>query len=50
MGADGCAIFAVYRDNDYNIIHAKSAIVGKTKGIKANVWYKVNENGKWVRA
>ena len=50
MGGNGCAIFAVYRGGCGEIIHAKAAIVGKTRGIKAGVWYRVNDIGKWEAA
>ena len=47
MGGDGCALFLVERDDNWNIIAVGSAIVGKTKGIKANVWYTLTD-GKFV--
>ena len=46
MGAAGCAIFLVYRDDDLNITHAKAAIAGKD--VKADTWYSLNEAGKFV--
>jgi len=45
----GCAIFLTYRDDDWNIVHARSAIVGKD-GIKANVWYSLNSDGELMEA
>jgi len=45
MGADGCAIFLVYRDDKWNIIHAWAGIVGRD-GIKPNVWYTLGVDGK----
>ncbi|WP_155755368.1 hypothetical protein [Burkholderia multivorans] len=50
-GADGCALFLVYRDesgdgDDYaRIVHAKAFIVGQN-GIKADTWYSLNESGE----
>lgn len=49
MGADGCALFAVYRDADWNIVHARAAIVGRDN-IKPNVWYSLDESGAFVEA
>ena len=46
-GVDGNALFLVYRDNQYNIIHAKAAIVGKD-GIKANTFYMLDKDGAFV--
>ena len=37
MGIDGCAVFLVERDGNYNIINARAGIVGRD--MKANVWY-----------
>ncbi len=41
MVADGCAIFLVERDTNYNIIAVFSDIAGKLSkhGIKPNKWY-----------
>jgi hypothetical protein len=49
QGEVGCAIFLVYRDADWNIKHAKAAIVGQD-GIAPNVWYSLDENGNFVAA
>ena len=49
MGADGNALFLVFRDQDYNIVHAKAAIVGRD-GIKAGVFYMLNKDGEFVEA
>jgi hypothetical protein len=46
-GAKGCALFLVYRNDDYKIIHAKAAIVGNDS-IKPDVWYMLNEEGEFV--
>lgn len=51
MGKNGNALFLVYRDPDtYEILHAWSGIVGKTKGIKEDVWYTLSDKGKPVVA
>ena len=47
MGKTGNALFLVYRNNDYEIVHAKAAIVGKD-GIKPDVWYQLNAAGEFV--
>jgi len=47
MGADGCAIFLVYRDGEWNIIHAWAGIVGRD-GIRPNVWYTLDAAGNPV--
>jgi hypothetical protein len=47
MGADGCALFLVYRDGDYKIIHAWAGIVGQG-GILPDVFYTLNADGKPV--
>jgi hypothetical protein len=46
-GIEGNALFLVFRDDDYNIVHAKAAIVGRD-GIKPNVFYTLNENGEFI--
>ena len=43
MGADGCALFLVHRD-DYNITHAWAGIVGRN-GIKTLTWYRLDSDG-----
>ena len=45
IGIDGCAVFLVERDDDYNIINAKAGIVGRD--LKANVWYMLRD-GEFV--
>ena len=47
MGADGNALFAVHRNDEYVITHAAAAIVGQG-GIKAGVWYSLDQNGNFV--
>jgi hypothetical protein len=47
QGAEGCALFLVYRDGDYNILHAWAGIAGKN-GILPNVWYTLNAKGQPV--
>jgi hypothetical protein len=44
MGADGCALFLLYRDEDWKIIHARAVIVGRD-GIKPLTWYQLNDSG-----
>jgi hypothetical protein len=46
-GKEGCALFLVYRDSDWKIVHAKAAIVGQD-GIKADTWYLLSEAGEFV--
>jgi hypothetical protein len=46
-GAEGNALFLVFRDDDYKIIHAKAAIVGRD-GIKADTFYTLNASGEFV--
>ncbi len=54
-GADGCALFLVYRDEDADgedygrILHAKAVIVG-LGGIKPGVFYTLNRDGEIVEA
>jgi hypothetical protein len=47
MGADGCALFLVYRDDDYKIIHAWAGIAGQG-GIRPDVFYTLGADGKPV--
>jgi hypothetical protein len=48
MGADGNALFAVYRDPTTDaIMHAWAGVVGRD-GIKAGVWYQVGVDGRPV--
>jgi hypothetical protein len=49
MGADGCAIFLVYRNDYYQIIHARAGIVGKD-GLKSGVFYQLDSDGEFVEA
>jgi len=42
MGTDGCAIFLVERDNNYNILNARGFVVGRD--CKADQWYKLVDN------
>jgi hypothetical protein len=44
-GSDGCALFLVHRDYDWNITAAWAGIVGRD-GIKANTWYQLGADGK----
>ncbi len=46
-GIDGNALFLVFRDDNYNIVHAKAAIVGRD-GIKANTFYTLSKDGEFV--
>jgi hypothetical protein len=48
-GIDGTALFLVFRDDNWSIVHAKAAIVGRD-GIKANVFYQLNAAGEFVEA
>lgn len=47
MGAEGNALFLVFREDDYTIRHAWAGIVGQN-GIKPMVWYKLNADGQPV--
>jgi len=47
MGIDGCAVFLVERDNNYNIVNARAGIIGRD--LKANVWYMLR-GGEFVEA
>ena len=42
----GSAIFLVYRNDDYEIIHAAAGIAGKD--VKPDVWYELNSSGEFV--
>ena len=44
-GADGNALFLVYRDDDWKIVHAWAGVVGQN-GIKPDVFYALDENGQ----
>lgn len=46
-GKQGCALFLVYRDSNWKIVHAKAAIVGQD-GIKADTWYSIDASGNFV--
>ncbi|QRF55774.1 hypothetical protein [Variovorax paradoxus] len=48
-GAEGNALFLVFRDDDFKIIHAKAAIVGQD-GIKPDTWYSLDAQGAFVEA
>jgi hypothetical protein len=47
QGKEGCALFLVYRDDSWKIIHAKAAIVGQD-GIKPDTFYSLNDKGEFV--
>jgi len=49
MGKEGNALFLVYRDDDWNIVHAWAGIVGQN-GIKPETWYSLNADGQPVEA
>lgn len=49
MGFDGNALFAVYRNDSGEIVHARAAVVGRD-GIKAGVWYSLDAHGDFVEA
>ena len=44
-GAAGCALFLVFRDDDYRIVHAWAGIVGRD-GIEPDQFYTLDANGK----
>ena len=46
-GKEGCALFLVYRDMNWKIVHAKAAIVGQD-GIKADTFYCLGADGKFL--
>jgi hypothetical protein len=43
--ADGCALFLVFRDDNYKIVHAWAGIAGRD-GVKADTWYVLDAAGK----
>jgi hypothetical protein len=48
MGAEGNALFLVYRNPDHGkIIHAWAGIAGRD-GVKPMTWYKLDEDGKLI--
>jgi hypothetical protein len=47
MGAERCALFLVYRDDNCEIVHAWAGIAGRD-GIKPLTWYQLDESGKPV--
>ena len=50
QGADGCALFLVYRDpNTWKILQAWAGIVGRDD-IKPLTWYTLGADGKPVEA
>ena len=48
MGADGCALFLVHRDDDGNITHAWAGIAGRN-GIEPDTWYSLGDDGQPVK-
>ena len=44
-GVDGAALFLVYRDANWNVVHAWAGIVGRD-GIKPDTWYRLGEDGQ----
>lgn len=49
MGAEGCGIVAVFRGDDGEIVQIRAAIVGRD-GVKAGVWYRLDESGAFVES
>ena len=47
MAGDAGAVVLAYRNNDGEIIHIRASKVGDN-GIKAGVWYSLNEDGEFV--
>jgi hypothetical protein len=47
MGAEGCALFLVHRDESGKITHAWAGIAGRD-GIKPLTWYRLGDDGKPV--
>jgi hypothetical protein len=48
-GIDGSALFLTFRDDGWNIVHARALIVGRD-GIKADTFYSLNAAGEPVEA
>jgi hypothetical protein len=42
MGKEGCAIFLVERDGNYNILNARGFVVGRD--CKVDQWYMLKNN------
>ncbi|KXZ70365.1 hypothetical protein AVENLUH13518_01849 [Acinetobacter venetianus] len=49
MACESGAIVLTYRNMEDEIIHIRASKVGEN-GIKANVWYQLNEDGEFVEA
>ena len=49
MGTIGNAIFLIYRDDNWKIIHAKAGIIGQD-GLKPDVFYTLDESGNFIEA
>ena len=47
-GSIGSLLVLIYYDDNNDPIKSVSAKIGKTKGIKADTWYKLSESGKFV--
>ncbi|MGV4306594.1 DUF7666 domain-containing protein, partial [Citrobacter portucalensis] len=47
--SEGGAIVLCYRDEDGELIHIRASKVGEN-GIKADVWYQLNEDAEFVEA
>ena len=46
-GAEGNALFLVFRDDDFNIVHARGVVVGRD-GVKPDTWYSLDAGGEFV--